>query len=127
MEPAAEESAAAAAAPDSWETADIDGPMSRLILSARRVSSSPDLTEEGEEQQRDPPAPLTQPPPQQQGPAAPSRDDSAAQVDQFLREALEKPRERLSGKIRAVLSTTLAFASSRFDLRIHDLAAEGFS
>ncbi|TKV90580.1 hypothetical protein SEVIR_9G038866v4 [Setaria viridis] len=88
MEPAAEDTAAAA--PDSWETADIDGPMSRLILSARRVSSSPDLAEE--QQQQDLPAP-TQP---QQGPVPPPRDDSAAQVDQFLREALEKPRERLS-------------------------------
>jgi len=87
MEPA--EDAAAAAAPDSWETADIDGPMSRLILTARRVSSSPDLAEE---QQDPPPAP-----PQTQGPA-PAGDDSVAQVDQFLREALEKPRERLSGK-----------------------------
>lgn len=99
MEPAAEDTAAAA--PDSWETADIDGPMSRLILSARRVSSSPDLAEE--QQQQDLPAP-TQP---QQGPVPPPRDDSAAQVDQFLREALEKPRERLSGKIPAVLLPTL--------------------
>lgn len=94
MEPTAEDAAAAAAAPDSWETADIDGPMSRLILSARRVSSSPDLADD-----QDPPQP---PPPtlQPQGPpsSAPSaaREDLVAQVDQFLREALEKPRERLS-------------------------------
>nr|CAB3452857.1 unnamed protein product [Digitaria exilis] len=94
MEPAEDPAAAAAAAaPDSWETADIDGPMSRLILTARRVSSSPDLADE----QHDPP-PAAQPAPQPQGGAAPSpaRDDSVAQVDQFLREALEKPRERLS-------------------------------
>jgi hypothetical protein len=50
MEPAAED--AAAAAPDSWETADIDGPMSRLILTARRVSSSPDFADD-----QDPPQP----------------------------------------------------------------------
>uniref|UniRef100_A0A8R7Q1Z7 R3H domain-containing protein n=1 Tax=Triticum urartu TaxID=4572 RepID=A0A8R7Q1Z7_TRIUA len=86
----------AAAAPDSWETADLDGAMSRLLLSssspggaarrvsssspggaARRVSSSPDLADDHQEQ------------PQQQA------DDPVAQVDQFLREALEKPRERL--------------------------------
>ncbi|ONM53828.1 Single-stranded nucleic acid binding R3H protein [Zea mays] len=90
MEPAAED--VAAAAPDSWESADIDGPISRLILSARRVSSSPDLADNP-----DPP----QPPPalQPQGPpSVPSaaREDLMAQVDQFLREALEKPRERLS-------------------------------
>jgi hypothetical protein len=93
MEPAAED--VAAAAPDSWESADIDGPISRLILSARRVSSSPDLADNP-----DPP----QPPPalQPQGPpSVPSaaREDLMAQVDQFLREALEKPRERLSGKL----------------------------
>jgi large subunit ribosomal protein L10Ae len=103
MEPTAED--AAAAAPDSWETADIDGPMSRLILSARRVSSSPDLADD-----QDPPQP---PPPtlQPQGPpsSAPSaaREDLVAQFDQFLREALEKPRERLSGKIHASSGVSL--------------------
>ncbi|KAL5206855.1 hypothetical protein ABZP36_035064 [Zizania latifolia] len=61
--------------PDSWETADLDEPMSRLLLSStRRVSSSPDLSD------RDSPPP----------------SDSVDQLDQFLREALEKPRERLS-------------------------------
>ncbi|KAL6656509.1 hypothetical protein ACP70R_007335 [Stipagrostis hirtigluma subsp. patula] len=89
MDPAA--AAAAEAAPDSWETADIDGPMSRLLLSARRVSSSPDLADDHQ-----PPSDQQQ----QQGTAAASasaaRDDPVAQVDQFLREALEKPRERLS-------------------------------
>ena len=98
MEPTtAEDAAAAAAAPDSWETADIDGPMSRLILSARRVSSSPDLADDQDPPQ--PPPPTLQP---QSGPASSAaREDLVAQVDQFLREALEKPRERLSGKIHA--------------------------
>jgi hypothetical protein len=41
MEPAAEDTTSAV--PDSWETTDIDGHMSRLILSACRVSSSLDL------------------------------------------------------------------------------------
>ncbi|TVU10606.1 hypothetical protein EJB05_44149 [Eragrostis curvula] len=89
MEPA--DDAAASPAPDSWETADIDGAMSRLILSARRASSSPDLADERDQR------PAL--PSQQQAPAAPSasaREDAVAQVDQFLREALEKPRERLS-------------------------------
>ncbi|KAL6838430.1 hypothetical protein ACP4OV_031675 [Aristida adscensionis] len=81
----------AAAAPDSWETADIDGAMARLVLAARRVSSSPDLADD-----RDPPPPAApQGPPAASAAAAP-RDDLVAQVDQFLREALEKPRERLS-------------------------------
>ena len=108
MEPAEDAAAAAAAAaPDSWETADIDGPMSRLILTARRVSSSPDLAEE---QQDPPPAP-----PQTQGPA-PAGDDSVAQVDQFLREALEKPRERLSGKKKIEPSSSRLLAALRLEL-----------
>ncbi|XBH82270.1 hypothetical protein VPH35_070959 [Triticum aestivum] len=81
--------AVAAAAPDSWETADLDGAMSRLLLSsssasptARRVSSSPDLADDRQAQQE-----------QEQDHAR--GDDPPAQVDHFLREALEKPRERL--------------------------------
>ncbi|XP_047047208.1 R3H domain-containing protein 2-like [Lolium rigidum] len=85
----------AAAAPESWETADLDGAMSRLLLSsssssstsARRVASSPDLADEGDDHDT-PPLTATQTPA--------SADDLVAQVDQFLREALEKPRERLS-------------------------------
>jgi hypothetical protein len=87
MEPA--DDAAVAPAPDSWETADIDVSMSRLILSSRQASSSSDL---GHDQDR-----MPAPPSQQQAPSAPAREDPVAQVDQFLREALEKPRERLSG------------------------------
>uniref|UniRef100_A0A453GYP2 R3H domain-containing protein 2 n=1 Tax=Aegilops tauschii subsp. strangulata TaxID=200361 RepID=A0A453GYP2_AEGTS len=89
MEEDAVAAAAAAAAPDSWETADLDGAMSRLLLSsssggaARRVSSSPDLADDRQ-------ADAQQEEGQQQ-----RADDPAAQVDQFLREALEKPRERL--------------------------------
>jgi hypothetical protein len=41
MEPAAEDTTSAM--PNSWETADIDAHMSRLILSACRVSSPLDL------------------------------------------------------------------------------------
>uniref|UniRef100_A0A0D9XGY8 SUZ domain-containing protein n=1 Tax=Leersia perrieri TaxID=77586 RepID=A0A0D9XGY8_9ORYZ len=70
--------------PDSWETADLDEPMSRLLLSsARRISSSPDLADADHDDQA----------PQQ---PSSGRHDSVDQLDQFLREALEKPRERLS-------------------------------
>ena len=90
-----EDPAAVAPPPESWETADLDGAMSRLLLStsttsasARRVASSPDLADDDEaaaqEERRDPAG----------------ADDLVAQVDQFLREAIEKPRERLSGKFR---------------------------
>ena len=94
MEVAAEDPAVAAP-PESWETADLDGAMSRLLLSssttsasARRVASSPDLADDdgdaaAQEERRDPAG----------------ADDLVAQVDQFLREAIEKPRERLSGLI----------------------------
>uniref|UniRef100_A0ACD5XYT7 Uncharacterized protein n=1 Tax=Avena sativa TaxID=4498 RepID=A0ACD5XYT7_AVESA len=85
----------AAAAPESWETADLDGAVSRLLLSssssssARRVASSPDLADDADNDQST--ATSTH---GQQDPPRP--DDLVSQVDQFLREALEKPRERLS-------------------------------
>lgn len=89
------EAAEVAAPPESWETADLDGAMSRLLLSsssatssARRVASSPDLADDDGDDQ----AAVTQA--AQRDPAG--ADDLVAQVDQFLREALEKPRERLS-------------------------------
>ncbi|KAF0895820.1 hypothetical protein E2562_016553 [Oryza meyeriana var. granulata] len=57
--------------------------MSYLLLSStRHVSSSPDLADGDDD-------------PTQQPPSS-ARHDSVDQLDQFLREALEKPRERLS-------------------------------
>ncbi|CAM0953169.1 unnamed protein product [Alopecurus aequalis] len=83
MESSPEDSAAAA--PESWETADLDGAMSRLLRpssspSARRVADDDQVTAAQEQQRQDPAG----------------ADDLVSQVDQFLREALEKPRERLS-------------------------------
>ncbi|KAJ6803295.1 uncharacterized protein M6B38_107775 [Iris pallida] len=84
------------AAPDSWEMADLDETMSRMMLtsssSSKKPSSAPPNPEFSDE-------------------SAPASDagnlgggdrrggvaeDALGQVDQFLREALEKPRERLS-------------------------------
>ncbi|KAI3762079.1 hypothetical protein L1987_52502 [Smallanthus sonchifolius] len=76
--------------PDSWEVADLDATMSRLMLSSKRESnnSSPNLTTSSE---------FT---PASSDPARSSSggvlEDMVNSVDQFLREALQNPRERLS-------------------------------
>ncbi|MQL86430.1 hypothetical protein Taro_018961 [Colocasia esculenta] len=83
-----------AAPPDSWEVADLDRSMSRLLVSASpsssRRSPPPELVDKV--------AALSPPPPPPREPLGSSLSPAAAagQVDQFLREALEKPRERLS-------------------------------
>jgi large subunit ribosomal protein L10Ae len=74
----AAEDAVAVAAPESWGTANLNGAMSRLLL-----SSDDDEPARPEQAQQN----------------LATANDLVAQVDQFLREALEKPRERLSGKI----------------------------
>ncbi|WOL03487.1 R3H domain-containing protein 2-like [Canna indica] len=80
-----------AAVPDSWEMADLDAGISRLLVSSRRSSSRHDPAE-GETV-----------PPHETGAPGPScerrggvSEDVLSQVDQFLLEALEKPRERLA-------------------------------
>jgi large subunit ribosomal protein L10Ae len=73
----AAEDAAAVAAPESWGTANLNGAITAC-------SSPPPTTNRRAEQARQNPV---------------SADDLVAQVDQFLRETLDKPRERLSGKI----------------------------
>ncbi|GAV60243.1 SUZ domain-containing protein [Cephalotus follicularis] len=66
-------------APESWEVADLDGSMSRLMLSSSS-STKKDFN------------------PQDLSTVDAPRDseDDVNQVDQFLREALQNPRERLS-------------------------------
>ncbi|KAJ4775769.1 Single-stranded nucleic acid binding R3H protein [Rhynchospora pubera] len=77
------------AAPDSWETADLDDSVNRLFISSRNATSpSPDS---------DPPPPPPLPPPMAAAsPPGQTTEEAVSQVDQFLREALEKPRERIS-------------------------------
>ncbi|KAG6466343.1 R3H domain-containing protein 2-like [Zingiber officinale] len=83
-------------APDSWEMADLDASMSRLLLSTKKSSASssppPDSVEEEEVAVAAPPLASFDSSDQVGGVPV----DSASQVDQFLREALEKPRERLA-------------------------------
>ncbi|KAJ3681561.1 hypothetical protein LUZ60_016050 [Juncus effusus] len=73
------------AAPESWETADLEESVKRLLVSPSSSSSRKPASPEPDS---DPPS-LPPPPP-------PSTEDLISQVDQFLREALEKPRERIS-------------------------------
>lgn len=75
------------ATPDSWETADLEESVNRLFISSSRKSNS------------DSPSPPPPPPPPgavDSSPVQPT-EEAMAQVDQFLKEALEKPRERISG------------------------------
>ncbi|KAK2973943.1 hypothetical protein RJ640_001411 [Escallonia rubra] len=80
------------APPDSWEVADLDATMSRLLLSSNKNSSSSNLPS------------TSSSPPELVDVLAPSTTTSLAcgpedfvnSVDQFLREALQNPRERLS-------------------------------
>ncbi|KAG9458951.1 hypothetical protein H6P81_003459 [Aristolochia fimbriata] len=97
-----------AGAPDSWEMADLDDSMSRLMVSSKKsISSSSnfrpsDLIEElplkpADSSSSSPssslPASST---PTSQLASISSGEDLLNQVDQFLREALQNPRERLS-------------------------------
>ncbi|KAG6475424.1 hypothetical protein ZIOFF_064644 [Zingiber officinale] len=83
-------------APDSWEMADLDASMSRLLLSTKKNSDSSSSPLDAEEDEVEAVAalPLASLDPSDQVRGAPA--DAVSQVDQFLREALEKPRERLA-------------------------------
>ncbi|KAE8683220.1 pentatricopeptide repeat-containing protein [Hibiscus syriacus] len=67
-------------APDSWEVADLDATMSRLMLSSNKESKPdfPDSASSGSSDEKV------------------VSEDSINQVDQFLRDAIQNPRERLS-------------------------------
>lgn len=82
-------------APDSWEVADLDETMSRLMLSSKK-----DRDSKAQEQLDDcSPSTFSAPPPAPSPPASGNlSEDVINQVDQFLREALQNPRERLSSK-----------------------------
>lgn len=75
------------ALPESWEVADVDASMRRLMLSSSKndaVSSNSLVSTRSEK-----------------GDISPSigvSEDLVNSVDQFLREALQNPRERLSGE-----------------------------
>ncbi|KAK9056475.1 hypothetical protein SSX86_023836 [Deinandra increscens subsp. villosa] len=72
--------------PDSWEVADLDATMSRLMLSSKRESNNSSISEFTSASS---PLPL-------RSSSGGVLDDMVNSVDQFLREALQNPRERLS-------------------------------
>ncbi|MCL7040557.1 hypothetical protein MKW94_010081, partial [Papaver nudicaule] len=76
-------------APDSWELADLDESMTRLMVttSSKKKSSTPSSDESTE---------ATESSTTEKNGGGIVSDDSMNQVDQFLRDALQNPRERLS-------------------------------
>lgn len=71
--------------PESWEVADVEASMRRLMLSARKESSN--ITPNKHEDKFE-----------ESGPGLGVSENLINTVDQFLREAIQNPRERLSGE-----------------------------
>lgn len=68
-------------APESWEVADLDATMSRLLLSSKASDATPPSASASVSSAENVVS-----------------EDVINQVDQFLREAIQNPRERLSSK-----------------------------
>lgn len=113
-------------APDSWEVADLDAAMTKLILSCKKDSS--ERVDAGFAE-ASPSSASSSAAASSSSSSLPSsagveRDGGASedvinQVDQFLREALQNPRERLSSK----LSSRICLFFSIFVL-FHELLAK---
>ena len=103
-------------APESWEVADLDESMNRLNLllssSTNKHSNNPNREPANDDDDDGPPPQLPQSSSSSSAPSGSSScsssssssgekvsDDVINQVDQFLREAIQNPRERLSGKL----------------------------
>ena len=82
-------------APESWEVADLDESMSRLMLSSNKDSKQQELVDASASGSSTSLPSSTASSPPSAGVDKIS-DDAINQVDQFLREALQNPRERLS-------------------------------
>lgn len=86
-------------APESWEVADMDESMSRLMLASSSKKDSSTRPYDASDSSSallsavDPPSPSSSPALTDE---KSSSEDVVGQVDQFLREALQNPRERLS-------------------------------
>ncbi|CAL9185591.1 unnamed protein product, partial [Musa hybrid cultivar] len=94
--PAMEGSAGDPGAPDSWEMADLDASMGRLLLSSKNGSALSPSQEADEEEEAAAALDTTRASLASVDGAEGVPMDAVGQVDQFLREALEKPRERLA-------------------------------
>ncbi|KAK8662200.1 hypothetical protein V6N13_091787 [Hibiscus sabdariffa] len=84
-------------APESWEVADLDATMSRLMLSSNKESK--------------PECPDSTPSASGSSDEKVVSEDAINQVDQFLREAIQNPRERLS-------SNSLSFPVLQISVRV---------
>ena len=73
-------------APESWEVADLDASVSRLMLSSSNEEPKPEFLDATSSSASTSSAEKL------------VAEDAINQVDQFLREAIQNPRERLSGK-----------------------------
>nr|GMD50674.1 R3H domain-containing protein 1-like [Ipomoea batatas]GMD57297.1 R3H domain-containing protein 1-like [Ipomoea batatas]GMD58929.1 R3H domain-containing protein 1-like [Ipomoea batatas] len=80
------------APPESWEVADVDASMRRLLLSSSKKNSGSqsDLADSQDSASNLAPASSSS------APGSSVSEDAINSVDQFLREALQNPRERLS-------------------------------
>ena len=74
-------------APESWEVADLDASVSRLMLDTKKDSGDAPASEDSSLSSS-----------AHGGLGEKDSEDAVSQVDQFLREALQNPRERLSSK-----------------------------
>lgn len=88
-------------APESWEVADLDESMSRLMLSSNKDSKALELADassssaaSGSSASLSSSSSSTSSPPYTSGEKV--SEDVINQVDQFLREAIQNPRERLA-------------------------------
>ena len=82
-----EGSAEDVAAPESWEVADLDESMRRLMLPSSHDAPNPSVApDDGDDATSAASASAT----------SDSTSDPISQVDLFLREAIQNPRERLS-------------------------------
>lgn len=89
------------APPESWEVADLDASVRRLMLSASEKESNNSSSSSNNNQSElgDATVAAAESTVDLGSLGADSSDDSVNSVDQFLREALQNPRERLSGKL----------------------------
>lgn len=94
-------------APESWEVASVDEAMSRLMLSSNKDPKPQQDLNDASSSVSD-------------GAGDKLSEDALNQVDQFLREALQNPRERLSSKLYMHLNAyLLSFRVASMCVRLH--------
>jgi hypothetical protein len=91
-------------APESWEVADLDESMSRLMLSSKKDSKPAQELSDSSASASVSASSASVASNSVSADGEDASDDVFNQVDQFLREALQNPRERLSSKPICVFS-----------------------